>query len=56
MLYMINKDPIPGEVALLVKPLSSNWPDIANRKAFALPLVECSSSRVALKLGHMVPP
>ena len=31
-------------------------PDIAARSAFALPRVECSSSRVTMYDGHIVPP
>src|SRR5688572_13216889 len=40
----------------LVRPSLPSCPDIASLNAFARPRVECSSSRVALKLGHMVPP
>ena len=31
-------------------------PDIADRSAFALPRVECSSSLVAMNDGHITPP
>ena len=46
---------ITSNMRSLVSSSCGSVPDSAARSALARPRVECSSSRVAMKLGHMVP-
>ena len=45
-----------SSIASEVMPLRPSCPDSARRRTLALPLVECCSSRVARKEGHIAPP
>ena len=46
---------ITSHIRCDVRAPAGNCPVSARRKAFARPRVECSSSRVTMNEGHMVP-